>query len=133
MGQETSDLERAPNPKSKIPVQRSFGGENPKSDRVAVIGAGPAGMAVADRLARLGYQVTVFEKLPVIGGMMAVGIPEYRLPRDVIGREYRQIQDLGVEVRLNTTIGPGGDSYPGRSVRDGLWGCLPGGWRAQEP
>ncbi len=85
------------------------GGENPKSDRVAVIGAGPAGMAVADRLARLGYQVTVFEKLPVIGGMMAVGIPEYRLPRDVIGREYRQIQDLGVEVRLNTTIGPGGD------------------------
>jgi NADPH-dependent glutamate synthase beta subunit-like oxidoreductase len=79
------------------------------SQKVAVIGAGPAGMAVADRLARLGYQVTVFEKLPVIGGMMAVGIPEYRLPRDVIGREYRQIQDLGVEIRLNTTIGPGGD------------------------
>jgi len=77
--------------------------------KVAVIGAGPAGMAVADRLARLGYRVTVFEKLPVIGGMMAVGIPEYRLPRDVIGREYRQIQDLGVEVLLNTTIGSGGD------------------------
>lgn len=82
---------------------------SPKSSSVAVIGAGPAGMAVADRLARLGYRVTVFEKLPVIGGMMAVGIPEYRLPRDVIGREYRQIQDLGVEIRLNTTIGPGGD------------------------
>ncbi len=80
-----------------------------EAQKVAVIGAGPAGMAVADRLARLGYRVTVFEKLPVIGGMMAVGIPEYRLPRDVIGREYRQIQDLGVEVRLNTTIGPGGD------------------------
>ncbi|MFH2104381.1 MAG: FAD-dependent oxidoreductase [Chloroflexota bacterium] len=86
-------------------------GEDPdsKADRVAIVGAGPGGMAVADRLARLGYQVTVFEKLPVIGGMMAVGIPEYRLPGEVIAREYRQIQELGVEVRLNTAIGPGGE------------------------
>jgi len=77
--------------------------------RVAVVGAGPGGMAAAQQLARMGYRVTVFEKLPVIGGMMAVGIPEYRLPRDVIAREYRHIQDLGVEIRLNTTIGPDGD------------------------
>ncbi len=77
--------------------------------RVAVVGAGPGGMAAAQQLARMGYRVTVFEKLPVIGGMMAVGIPEYRLPRDVIAREYRHIQELGVEVRLNTTVGPGGD------------------------
>jgi NADPH-dependent glutamate synthase beta subunit-like oxidoreductase/coenzyme F420-reducing hydrogenase delta subunit len=77
--------------------------------KVAVVGAGPGGMAVADRLARMGYGVTVFEKLPVIGGMMAVGIPEYRLPREVIAREYRRIQDLGVEIRLNTAIGPSGD------------------------
>jgi len=76
--------------------------------KVAVVGAGPAGMTVADRLARQGYRVTVFEKLPVIGGMMAVGIPEYRLPREVIAREYRDIQALGVEVRLNTPIGPDG-------------------------
>jgi NADPH-dependent glutamate synthase beta subunit-like oxidoreductase/formate hydrogenlyase subunit 6/NADH:ubiquinone oxidoreductase subunit I len=76
---------------------------------VAVVGAGPGGMAVADRLARMGYGVTVFEKLPVIGGMMAVGIPEYRLPREVIAREYQHIQDLGVEIRLNTAIGPGGN------------------------
>jgi NADPH-dependent glutamate synthase beta subunit-like oxidoreductase len=100
-GQEIPNAGHASVPKLKT--------ENPKPERVAVIGAGPAGMAVADRLARLGYQVTVFEKLPVIGGMMAVGIPEYRLPRDVISREYRQIQDLGVEVRLHTTIGPGGE------------------------
>ncbi len=84
--------------------------ETPALDapKVAVIGAGPGGMAVAERLARLGYRVTVFEKLPVIGGMMAVGIPEYRLPRDVIAREYKHIKDLGVELRLNTAIGPNG-------------------------
>ena len=77
--------------------------------RVAIIGAGPSGMVVAERLARLGYRVTVFEKLPVIGGMMAVGIPQYRLPRQVIEREYQHIIDLGIELRLNTTIGPEGD------------------------
>ncbi len=80
----------------------------PLNKKVAVVGAGPGGMAVADHLARLGYPVTVFEKLPVIGGMIAVGIPEYRLPRQVIAREYKQIRDLGVDVQLNTTIGPGG-------------------------
>ncbi len=82
---------------------------HPWRKRVAVVGAGPGGMAVADQLARLGYPVTVYEKLPVIGGMMAVGIPEYRLPRDVIAREYQRIQDLGVEIKLNTTIGTNGD------------------------
>jgi NADPH-dependent glutamate synthase beta subunit-like oxidoreductase/Pyruvate/2-oxoacid:ferredoxin oxidoreductase delta subunit len=77
--------------------------------RIAIVGAGPGGMATAERLARMGYGVTVFEKLPVIGGMMAVGIPEYRLPRQVIAREYQHIQELGVELRLNTAIGPTGD------------------------
>ncbi len=79
------------------------------SKKVAVVGAGPGGMTVADRLARKGYQVTVFEKLPVLGGMMAIGIPGYRLPREIIAREYQQIQDLGVEIKLNTAIGPEGD------------------------
>jgi len=81
----------------------------PDAKRVAVVGSGPAGMTVADRLARSGHRITVYEKLPVIAGMMAVGIPAYRLPRDVIAREYRRIKDLGVEIRLNTAIGPGGD------------------------
>lgn len=81
----------------------------PDARQVAVVGSGPAGMTVADRLARFGYRVTVYEKLPVTAGMMAVGIPAYRLPRDVIAREYQRIQDLGVEIRLNTAIGPAGD------------------------
>jgi NADPH-dependent glutamate synthase beta subunit-like oxidoreductase/NAD-dependent dihydropyrimidine dehydrogenase PreA subunit len=80
-----------------------------RSQRVAIVGAGPGGMTVAHRLAQRGYPVTVFEKLPVVGGMMAVGIPQYRLPLEVIAQEYEQIQKQGVEVRLNTTIGPDGD------------------------
>jgi len=73
--------------------------------RVAIIGAGPGGMSVANSLAQMDYQVTVFEKLPVIGGMMTVGIPEYRLPYQIITRELQNILDLGVEIRLNTSIG----------------------------
>lgn len=79
------------------------------ANQVAVVGSGPAGMTVADRLSRLGHRVTIFEKLPVIAGMMGIGIPAYRLPRDVIAREYRRIQSLGVDICLNTAIGPGGD------------------------
>ncbi len=81
----------------------------PQGKQVAIVGAGPCGMVVAERLASLGYRVTVFEKLPVIGGMMAVGIPAYRLPRQVIDREYQHILTLGVELKLNTDIGPDGD------------------------
>jgi len=77
--------------------------------RIAVVGAGPGGMTVADRLARMGYKVTVFEKLPVIGGMMTIGIPAYRLPFEVITQEYQRIHELGVEIKLNTSIGPDGD------------------------
>lgn len=75
--------------------------------KVAVIGAGPAGMAVADSLVRKGYGVTVFEALPMVGGMMSVGIPSYRLPREVIKQESGQIEQMGVEIRLNTPVGPG--------------------------
>lgn len=84
-------------------------GETGGAQRVAVIGAGPAGLAVADNLARKGYKVTVFEAQPVVGGMMAMGIPSYRLPRDVIWREVDRIERLGVEIRLNAPIGPEGD------------------------
>lgn len=76
--------------------------------RVAVVGSGPAGMTVAHRLAKQGYRVSIFEKLPVIAGMMGIGIPAYRLPREVIRREYRRIQALGVEIHLNTSIGADG-------------------------
>lgn len=75
-----------------------------RKEKVAVIGAGPAGLSAAWDLTREGFQVTVFEALPVAGGMLAVGIPEYRLPKNMVNREIETIKKLGVEIRLNTPI-----------------------------
>jgi formate dehydrogenase beta subunit len=72
--------------------------------KVAVIGAGPAGMACAHDLAVMGYQVTVFEAMEHGGGMMRYGIPEYRLPREVIDRQIGEIRDLGVEFIFNRPL-----------------------------
>jgi heterodisulfide reductase subunit A len=87
--------------------------------RVAVIGSGPAGMTVADRLARQGYQITIFEKMPVLAGMLSVGIPAYRLPREVIRQEYTHIQALGIDIHLNTEIGPNGRHTLADLLRNG--------------
>ena len=73
--------------------------------KVAIIGAGPAGLSAGYFLARKGYQPTIFEDLPVPGGMVHVGIPEYRLPRHVIMRETELIQQEGVEIRYSTRVG----------------------------
>jgi NADPH-dependent glutamate synthase beta subunit-like oxidoreductase len=77
----------------------------PQKEKIAIIGSGPAGLTAAYGLAREGYRVTVFEKLPVAGGMMSVGIPEYRLPRDVVSHEIKVIQDMGVEIKKGITFG----------------------------
>ena len=76
-----------------------------KPEKVAVIGAGPAGLTAAYYLAVEGYPVIVFEKLPVAGGMMAVGIPEFRLPRNILQAEIDVIKTLGVDIRFNTEVG----------------------------
>jgi len=73
--------------------------------KIAVVGAGPAGAQAAIDLAREGHAVTIFEKLNVAGGMMRVGIPEYRLPRDVIDFEYKYLTKLGIEIKLGVEIG----------------------------
>jgi NADH-quinone oxidoreductase subunit F len=75
-----------------------------KPDKVAIVGAGPAGLTAAYFLALKGYPVTIFEALPVAGGMMAVGIPEYRLPRKVMNAEIESILKLGVELKLNSPV-----------------------------
>ena len=77
----------------------------PKKERVAVVGAGPAGLSAAYYLAIEGYPVTVFEKLPVAGGMMAVGIPEFRLPRKILQTEIDVIRKLGVVIRPGVEVG----------------------------
>ncbi len=76
-----------------------------KSGKVAIVGSGPAGLTCAADLARLGYSVVVYEALPVPGGLLAVGIPEYRLPKDVLNVEIDAIKNLGIEIVLNTKIG----------------------------
>jgi NADPH-dependent glutamate synthase beta subunit-like oxidoreductase len=74
--------------------------------RVAVIGAGPAGIACAHDLALFGHRVTVFEAMPLPGGMMRYGIPGYRLPREVIDHQVAEIESLGVELRYGRPLTP---------------------------
>lgn len=73
--------------------------------RVAVIGSGPAGLSIAGDLARKGFSIEIFEMEPEPGGVLMFGIPEYRLPKDVVRREIKKIEELGVTFHCNTTIG----------------------------
>jgi heterodisulfide reductase subunit A len=77
---------------------------DPTGKHVAIVGSGPAGLTVAQDLKLQGHDVTVFEALPVAGGMMRVGIPEYRLPAEILQREIDEIIDLGIELRLNSRV-----------------------------
>ena len=73
--------------------------------KVAVIGSGPAGLACAGELAKMGYKVTVFEALHVAGGVLVYGIPEFRLPKSIVSKEIEGLKALGVEILTNTVIG----------------------------
>jgi len=81
----------------KIPKERK--------EKIVIIGSGPAGMSCAYHLAKLHYEVTVFESLPFAGGVLRMGIPSYRLPKDVLDREISNIEALGVEIRTGVSIG----------------------------
>jgi len=85
----------------KNPIKK----EAPKNDKIAIVGAGPAGLNAAYKLAQKGYGVTIYEALPVAGGMLAVGIPSYRLPRDILNAEVDLVKSLGVEIIYNTKVG----------------------------
>jgi heterodisulfide reductase subunit A-like polyferredoxin len=77
-----------------------------RDEKVAIVGSGPAGLSAAYHLARRGILSTIYEALPAAGGMLRVGIPEHRLPREVLDREIEVITNLGVEIKTGTPLGP---------------------------
>jgi len=79
--------------------------EDKKSHKIAVIGSGPAGLSCAYQLARRGYKVVIYEAHSEPGGMLRIGIPHYRLPREIIDREVGRILGLGIELKANTRLG----------------------------
>lgn len=79
--------------------------EDKRSDKIAVIGSGPAGLSCAYQLARRGYPVTIFEAFDKAGGMLRYGIPTYRLPDSILDAEIGRIQGLGIEIKYNTKVG----------------------------
>ncbi len=85
---------------SAVPAPRSVDGR-----RVAVVGSGPAGLSCAGELSRLGYRVTVFEALHLAGGVLVYGIPQFRLPKEIVRRELEELRSQGVEFVLNAVIG----------------------------
>ena len=78
----------------------------PRKEKVAIIGSGPAGLSCAYHLARKGILSTIYEALPEAGGMLRVGIPAHRLPREILDQEIEVITNLGVEIKTNTALGP---------------------------
>ncbi|MEJ2320317.1 MAG: NAD(P)-binding protein, partial [Gemmatimonadales bacterium] len=77
----------------------------PKPESIGAIGAGPAGLSFAYQMARRGYPVTVYDEHDEAGGMLRHGIPDYRLPPQILDREIQRILDLGVALELNTRVG----------------------------
>jgi len=84
--------------------EKAIPAKKTKEEKVAIVGSGPAGLACAYDLVRTGYQVTVFEAAPKAGGLLRYGIPEYRLPKAILDNEISYVQELGVEIRTNTSI-----------------------------
>jgi NADPH-dependent glutamate synthase beta subunit-like oxidoreductase/CO/xanthine dehydrogenase FAD-binding subunit len=95
---------------------------------VAVVGAGPAGLSAAYYLRTLGHRVTVFDRMPEAGGMLAYAIPSYRLPKDVVKRAVRTIEQLGVEFRLGVDVGKELKLEALRQDFDSVF-LAPGAWR----
>ncbi len=87
--------------------------EDKKKKKIAIVGSGPSGLTVAYHLVRLGYPVDIYERESVMGGMLRLGIPNYRLPQEVLNADIEHIKKYGVEIKTNEPIGP-----PGPTIKD---------------
>ena len=85
--------------KMLIPIKKA------NNKKVAIIGSGPAGITISLLLAKLGYNVTIFESKSELGGVLRYGIPEFRLPKKILKRYHKKLLDIGIKIRLNVTIG----------------------------
>jgi len=95
-----ADWERANMPKANAPSAPA-----PSGKRVAVVGSGPAGLTTAADLAKLGHSVTIFEALHIAGGVLMYGIPEFRLPKEIVQAEVDYVASLGVKIELDSVVG----------------------------
>lgn len=109
-----------------------FSQETKLDDRIAVIGSGPSGITLAFLLAKKGYKVTIFEKHSKLGGVLRYGIPEFRLPKDILDTIEKRLIELGVKVRYNDLIGPVNnveklleDGYSAVFIGTGVWNPKP--------
>ncbi|WP_028856698.1 NAD(P)-dependent oxidoreductase [Psychrilyobacter atlanticus] len=109
-----------------------FSQETKLDDRIAVIGSGPSGVTLAFILAKKGYKVTIFEKHSKLGGVLRYGIPEFRLPKDILDTIEKRLVELGVKIRYNDLIGPVNnveklleDGYSAVFIGTGVWNPKP--------
>lgn len=123
---------------SKYLVEGTFEKEETQDGRVAVIGSGPSGITLAFILARRGYKVTIFEKHSKLGGVLRYGIPEFRLPKDILDTMEERLLDLGVKIRYNDLIGPVNnvekflkDGYDAAFIGTGVWNPNPMGVKGE--
>jgi len=102
------------------------------NESVAVVGAGPAGLSAAFYLRKEGYSVTVFDQMPEAGGMLTYGIPPYRLPREVLRKQIRAFDEMGIQFKTGVAIGRAArrSEICGRSSSTSSWRPGRGGSRA---
>lgn len=86
-------------------VKKQSQPKNSSKQKVAIVGSGPAGLACAGDLAQKGYRVTIFEALHIPGGVLVYGIPEFRLPKNIVEKELQNLENMGVEIKTNIVIG----------------------------
>ncbi len=123
---------------SKYLKERAFEQEKVQNERVAIIGSGPSGITLAFILAKRGYGVTIFEKHSKLGGVLRYGIPEFRLPKEILDTMEERLLDLGVKIRYNDLIGPVNnvekfleDGYNAVFIGTGVWNPKPMGVKGE--